>query len=96
MTLETLLEWVQQGFLDALTTVVDIVTGVIGVLPNPDPFPDLITQLDTSGNAVWMYAAYYLNQFVDVGMCSALIAGYFSMFASAWLIMTLWKWAKAR
>lgn len=83
-------------FIQILTVVSDAITSLVGMLPNPDPFPEIINDLeiDTSDNAT--IAFYWLNQFVDIPLITNVLAAYFTMFAIGWIIMMIWKWLKAR
>lgn len=83
-------------FLQILQVVSDAITNLVGMLPNPDPFPEIINSLeiDTGDNATTAF--YWLNQFVDLPLITSVLAAYFTMFALAWVIMMLWKWLKAR
>lgn len=83
-------------FLSILEVVSNAITTLVGMLPNPDPFPAIIQQLniDTSDQAT--FAFYWLNNFVDLPMITGILAAYFTMFGLAWIIMMLWKWLKAR
>lgn len=96
MTLENILQFIQQGLLDVLTTIVSIISALVGVLPNPDPFPAMLDDMERGGNEALTVAVYWLGQFVDIPGCVAAVESFFLMFALAWLIMTIWKWAKAR
>lgn len=96
MNLDNIVQFIQQGFLDVLTTIVSMISALIGVLPNPDPFPAMLDDMERGGNEAFTVAVYWLGQFVDIPGCVVAIETWFLMFATAWLIMTVWKWAKAR
>ena len=85
-----------QIFLDILTVVSDSITELLGMLPNPDPFPEILEDMDLSSDDAGVQAYFWLNQFVDIPAVVAILAAWFTMFAIGWIIMMLWKWIKAR
>lgn len=82
--------------LDVLEVVSDAITSMVGLLPNPDPFPGIIDAINVDTSDATTTAFFWLIQFVDLPAISAVLAAYFTMFAIAWIIMTIWKWVKAR
>ena len=83
-------------FLSILQVVSDSITALLSILPNPDPFPDILENLELETSNAGVVAYYWLNQFVDVPGVTYILATWFTMFGIAWVIMMLWKWMNAR
>lgn len=92
---------VQEILLSILAVVSDAITSLVGLLPNPDPFPQIIEQYAESGSwngleeivpVVW----YWLDSFFVADAVLSMLSLWFLMFPIAWIIMLLWKWLKAR
>lgn len=86
---------VQRMIIAALNAVNDGISSLVGLLPNPDPFDELLAVGNLTGDPAAVLAFYWLNQFFDVSAIVAVIMTWLGMFALAWLIMMLWRWAKA-
>lgn len=87
---------VEEVILAILGFVVNAVGWLLGLLPNPDPFPTIIDNMTIQGDEPWVVAWYWLSQFVNVPFVISVIGLFFSVFAIGWLIQMLWKWIKAR
>lgn len=87
---------VEDVILAILGFVANAVGWLLGLLPNPDPFPEVLDELSITGSEPWAVAWYWLSQFVDVPFAFEMLALFFTVFAVGWLIMMLWKWIKAR
>ena len=83
-------------FLSALAVVSDSITSLLSMLPNPDPFPEILDDLTLTGNEAVSVAYYWLDQFFIADAVVTVIGLWFLMFPIAWIIMMLWKWLKAR
>lgn len=86
---------VQVVIVQFINLLADGVGALVGVLPNPDPFPAMLegVQPDSSvASRMW----YYADQFFDVAAIVGMIGSWFTIFAMAWLIQTLWNWGKAK
>lgn len=86
----------QEFFLMILQVVSDSISALLGMLPNPDPFPELMSNytfdLGDFGRVAW----YWLDSVFDLEISLSLLTAWFEMFAIAWIIQMLWKWMKAR
>ena len=87
-------------FLEILATVSDAITALLSMLPNPDPFPQMLDTIESQGaladNTVFQIAYYWLDSFFIADAVITMIGLWFIMFPTAWIIMMLWKWVKAR
>lgn len=83
-------------FLDILTVISDTITTLLGMLPNPDPFPAIINNLRIEASNPFAIACFWLDQFLDLSLIISFLEAFFSMFAIGWIILMLWKWLKAR
>lgn len=83
-------------FLDILGTVSDFITTLLGILPNPDPFPQILDELQLTSSDSLTIAYYWLDQFVIADAVITMLGLWFLMFPLAWIILMLWKWVKAR
>lgn len=85
-----------QWFLQILGVVSDAITSFLGMLPNPDPFPEIIAGLEVDAVDIGRVAWYWLDSFVETEFYFSLMTAFFEMFAVGWVIMMLWSWLKAR
>lgn len=85
-----------QIFLDILTVVSNAITTLLGMLPNPDPFPAIIESLEFGATDAVTVAYYWIDQFIIADAVISMLGTWFVMFPIAWIIMMLWKWIKAR
>ena len=83
-------------FLSILEVISDVITSFLSLLPNPDPFPDILDGLTLNGNDAVSIAYYWLDQFFYADAVVTTLGLWFLMFPLAWIIMMLWKWIKAR
>lgn len=83
-------------FLSILRTVSDFITTLLGMLPNPDPFPEILDTLSLTSTDALAVAYYWLDQFFVADAVVTMLGLWFLMFPLAWVIMMLWKWIKAR
>lgn len=83
-------------FLSILETVSNSITALLSLLPNPDPFPEILDDLTLTGNDAMSVAYYWLDQFFIADAVVTVLGLWFLMFPIAWIIMMLWKWMKAR
>lgn len=79
--------------LDALTNVIGT---LVGLLPNPDPFPEILDELTIQSNDAVVVAYYWLDSFFIADAVITSLTAWIALFPIAWLIMTLWHWAKVR
>lgn len=81
------------AFINGLAAVV----GTIGrILPNPDPFPQIIEGLNFGGNESSAIAFYWLNQFVDVTTVSYVLITWFVIFSLGWVYQFVWNLIKVK
>lgn len=85
-----------QIFLVILEVVSNSITTLLGMLPNPDPFPEIIANVDFNAENGALFAGYWLDQFFDATFIIGITVSWLFMFPIAWIIMMLWKWLKAR
>lgn len=83
-------------FLSILATVSDSITALLSMLPNPDPFPEILDNMTLTGTEAVSVAYYWLDQFFIADAVVTVLGLWFLMFPIAWIIMMLWKWMKAR
>lgn len=83
-------------FLSIMETVSNSITALLSILPNPDPFPEILDDLSLTGNEAISIAYYWLDQFFIADAVVTVLGLWFLMFPIAWIIMMLWKWMKAR
>lgn len=83
-------------FLSILATISESITTLLGMLPNPDPFPQIIDNLEMQADSIMPVAYYWLDQFFYARIVIDALGTWFIMFPVAWIIMMLWKWLKAR
>lgn len=74
----------------------DYVYTLLGMIPNPDPFPGIISGMDIEITDGYRVAWYWLDAVFDMEILLSVIGAWFTMFAIGWIIMMLWKWAKMR
>lgn len=82
-------------FLDILEGIAGFFNAVLGLV-NPDPFPGIIANMQVSSTDPVAKAWAWLNNFVDVGQILLVFQAWLTMFVTAWAIMLLWRWIKAR
>lgn len=87
---------VLNAFLDILGAISEMIGSLLGMLPNPDPFPQILEQLELAGTDSVYVAYYWLDQFFIGDVVVTCLGLWFGMFPIAWIIMMLWKWMKAR
>lgn len=87
---------IAEVFLDILTVISNSITELLSILPNPDPFPVIIENLELSGTEPVAVAYYWLDQIFYADAVVSVLGTWFLMFPIAWIIMMLWKWLKAR
>lgn len=83
-------------FLQILTVVSDMITALVGMLPNPDPFPAILEEVSLESSDMMVIAYYWLDQFIMADAVITMFGLWFVMFPVAWIIQTLWKWANVR
>lgn len=87
-------------FLGILETVSNVITKFLSILPNPDPFPGILDNIEQQNllgdNSMFAIAYYWLDSFFIADAIITMISLWFLMFPIAWIIMMLWKWLKAR
>lgn len=82
--------------LQILRVVSDTISVLLGMLPNPDPFPAILDGIQLQSNDALVVAYYWLDQFFMADVVIRVLGLWFLMFPLAWVIMMLWKWIKAR
>lgn len=82
-------------FLDILETIAGFFHDMLDIV-NPDPFPEMLDSIDFNGNDPLVMAWGWINNFVDVGGMLVIFEVWLTMFVTAWAIMLLWRWIKAR
>lgn len=71
--------------------------GTIGrILPNPDPFPEIIENLTFGGGDAAPIAFYWLNKFVDITTVTYVIVTWFVIFGLGWIYQFLWNLIKVK
>lgn len=83
-------------FIQVLAVISDTISSLLGFLPNPDPFPEILDGLQISASDSFAVAYYWLDQFIIADAVITCIGTWILMFPLAWIIMMLWKWVKAR
>lgn len=83
-------------FIEILTVVSNSITALLSILPNPDPFPEILQDLELNGTEFVSVAYYWLDQFFYADAVVSSLGTWFVMFPIAWIIMMLLKWIKAR
>lgn len=83
-------------FLSILQVVSDAVTQLVSLLPNPDPFPEIINSIDFDAAGSGLMAIWWADQFIDMEFITQLTLSWLFMFPIAWVIMMIWKWLRAR
>lgn len=87
---------VGQIFLSILATVSNSITALLSLLPNPDPFPQILDGMTVTSSDAMAVAYYWLDKFFIADAVITVLGLWFLMFPIAWIIMMLWKWLKAR
>lgn len=85
-------EW----FIQILTVVSDSIASLVGLLPNPDPFPEMIAGMSVDTVDAGRVAWFWLDNIIETEFFFSLMTAYFQMFSLAWIIQMIWKWIKAR
>lgn len=83
-------------FLNFFALLNDYIYTLLGMIPNPDPFPGIIADMNIDISDGYRVAWYWLDAVCDMELVANIISYYFVMFPLAWFIMMLWKWAKMR
>lgn len=74
-----------------LQVIADFINLIIDVLPNPDPFPDIIENMSVSTTADIGFAYYWLDAFVGVDYSTGLIIAWVTlMVASSVFAVVYW------
>lgn len=82
-------------FLDILEAIAGFFNSILEVV-NPDPFPEMIQNMQFSADSPFVTAWAWINNFVDVGSMLLIFQSWLTMFVTAWAIMLLLRWIKAR
>ena len=71
---------VAQALGDAVNGVLQVITDfinlIIDVVPNPDPFPEIIENLPESATANMGFAWYWIDTFCGVQVCTNILAAW--------------------
>jgi hypothetical protein len=89
------LSW-YEWFLQLINVANDFICSLLGMLPNPDPFPEIFQNMNFDYTDMYRVAWYWLDSFCEMEMLLNVLTAYFEMFALAWIILALWKWIKVR
>lgn len=87
---------VMDALLFVLQTVFEFVASIFAMLPNPDPFPEMIQEMGFENvGDVGAFAFWWCDQFIDMDMFITLALMWVELFPVAWVIMLIWRWIKA-
>lgn len=89
------LSW-YEWLLALLNMANDFIYSLLGLLPNPDPFPGIFSDLTVDVSDVYRVAWYWLDSVFEMEMLLSVLTMWFEMFALGWVILMLWKWIKMR
>lgn len=87
---------VESLILSILDAVTSAVASLLGFLPNPDPFPEILDNLTVTATDGLVVAYSWLDTFFIADVVINMLGLWLLMFPMAWVIMWLWKWIKAR
>lgn len=80
-----------QALNGVLQVITDFVNLVIEMLPNPDPFPEIIENLPDSTTADMGFAFYWADSFFGIDVCTTIISAWVAMMiASAVFAFVYW------
>lgn len=87
--------YIAQALGDAVNGVLQVITDfinlIIEVVPNPDPFPEIIEDLPDSAAADMGFTFYWADSFFGVDMCVNIISAWVAMMiASAVFAFIYW------
>ena len=74
----------------------DFIYSLLGMIPNPDPFPEIFSNLTIDITDGYRVAWYWLDSVFEMEMLLNVLTMWFEMFALGWIILMLWKWVKMR
>lgn len=74
----------------------DAITSFANWLPNPDPFPEMLDNIENNPASELDFAMYWIGNFVDINTIIFILELWFVMFPLAWGIMTIHHWLKTR
>lgn len=55
-----------QLFLQILAVVSNSISELLGMLPNPDPFPEIIAEMEFNAESGFVVTYYWLDQFLSL------------------------------
>lgn len=74
-----------------LQVITDFINLIIEVVPNPDPFPEIIENLPESTTANMGFAWYWIDTFCGVQTCTTILAAWAAlMVAGAVFTVVYW------
>lgn len=86
---------IQELFIFILTVISDAITSLVSLLPNPDPFPEIIESMSITPNDAVATAWFWIDQFFVADMVLSVFGAWIIMFPIAWIIMIFWRWLKS-
>lgn len=78
-----------------LQVIADFLNLLITVLPNPDPFPEIIESLDTDTLADMGFASYWLDKFCPLEVAQWIVAGWLACLVASGLFAVVYWVVKA-
>lgn len=90
------MQLVQYFIVAVLDILADLVSALAGVLPNPDPFPDMLDDIALEEGSYFSSVFYVVNQFFDITAIVGIFTSWFTIFAMAWIIQMLWNMGKMK
>ena len=78
----------------ALQVLVDVLNLIIQVVPNPDPFPELIANMPTEVAVDWGFTLYWIDTFIGVEEASIAIGTYISFLLFTAIFAFIYWFAK--
>lgn len=81
---------------DIVDWVYEVVSQLLSILPNPDPFPEIIDGMTIDAESMYTVAYFWMDQFIDMDAVIVMFGSWFMMFPFAWVIMWLWKVMRVR
>lgn len=79
-----------------LQVVADFINLIISVLPNPDPFPEMIEQMGGATAADLGFARYWLDAFIGIDVAVGMLAAWAAVMVAGavfavvyWVVMSI-------
>lgn len=79
-----------------MQTIVSFLNVVIEAIPNPDPFPQIIQNMDASTAGNMGFAFYWLDAFFGVNTCVSILAAWAGMMVASVVFAAVYMAIKNR